>query len=231
MTAKKDPLSRRVQTLRKALKARNPEDLARFTGTTFENPPHKEGHFLFPYWDQRIMLPCSDYVARNQSTDRVLSIVDQAMIAYYFHDSKDSGTAGGWISFSELPDGQFYASAFKGYTSRKILQTFKTEYKSFKGAARDIGGKPVSFASQAYRIHVFPRVDALLACWRGDEEISPSYQILFQDTVIYHLPTDACAILGSMITSKLIKARKNLQPVESGEGQNRTQGHNHENSY
>ncbi len=39
--------------------------------------------------------------------------------------------------------------------------------------------------------------------WMGDDEFPPSYKILFEDTTDYHLPTDACAILASMLTGKL----------------------------
>jgi hypothetical protein len=44
----------------------------------------------------------------------------------------------------------------------------------------------------------------LAVYWKGDDEFPPSYKILFEDIADEHLPTDACAILGSMLTGKLI---------------------------
>ncbi|MFN2105113.1 MAG: DUF3786 domain-containing protein [Candidatus Promineifilaceae bacterium] len=43
-------------------------------------------------------------------------------------------------------------------------------------------------------------------CWLGDEDFPTSYRILFDRSIEHHLPTDACAILGSMLTTRLTKA-------------------------
>lgn len=227
MDAAKDqetPLERRVESLRRDLKEQNPRELARLTGATLHTPAEDQSYFLFPYWNEEIILPLADYTARDPASRKALPVVDQAMIAYYFHDSRSSAPASGWISFSELPDGQFYAAAFQGYTSQKILTALERDYAAFSHAAESIGWTRISFASQAYRIPVFPKVAVLVACWKGDEELPPSYQILFQDTVINHLPTDACAILGSMVTAKLLKAHQRLLSQETGGEIARTQG-------
>lgn len=224
MSSQKSPLTKRVEQLRAALKARKPEQLALQTNTNFQPGEDGQGQFHFPYWEETVILPTRDYVARHQATQEALRIIDQAMILYYFHDSQGSGASQGWISFSELPDGQFYASAFQGYTSKKILQHFQREYAAFHQAARNIGGEETPFASIAYRVRILPQVAVLIACWKGDTDIAPSYQILFQDTVQYHLPTDGCAILGSMITSKLLKEKERLSPDGSQEKTKQTQG-------
>jgi len=209
------PLSRKTQNLRVKLSRRSPQKLARQTGTNYLESDPARGHFHFAYWGNQVILSRTDFVARDRDTQQALGILDQAMIAYYFHDSRNSGPGQSWISFSELPDGQFYTSAFQGYTSQKIQAAFQNQYETFDQAARDIGGQAVDFASRAYRLQILPRAAALIACWKGDQELPPSYRILFQDSVIHHLPTDACAILGSMITSKLIASRKRIAPPQA----------------
>ncbi|MFO8036419.1 MAG: DUF3786 domain-containing protein [Anaerolineales bacterium] len=224
MSSQKSPLTKRVDQLRAALKSREPEQLALQTNTIFQPGEDGRGQFHFSYWEEAAILPARDYVARRQATREALRIIDQAMILYYFHDSQSSGASQGWISFSELPDGQFYNSAFQGYTSKKILQGFKRDYATFHQAARNIGGKETPFASIAYRVQILPQVAALIACWKGDADISPSYQILFQDTVKYHLPTDGCAILGSMIASKLLREKGHLTSDNAQGKTKQTQG-------
>lgn len=210
MTKDPSPLSRKTQQLREKLSHTSPQDLARHTGTTYLEPGPEKGQFQFSYWGKEVILPRADFVARDRETRDPLGLLDQAMIAYYFHDSRNSTPGESWISFSELPDGQFYTSAFQGYTSRKIQSAFQNQYAVFDRAARDIGGQHVDFATRAYRLQILPRVAALIACWEGDKELPPSYRILFQGSIIHHLPTDACAILGSMITSKIIASRKGM---------------------
>lgn len=212
MSEDPSPLNRKTHQLREKLSHRSPQDLARHTGTTYLEPGPDKGQFQFSYWGKEIILPRADFVARERETRDPLGLLDQAMIAYYFHDSRRSTPGQGWISFSELPDGQFYNAAFQGYTSRKIQSAFQNQYAAYDRSARDIGGQKVDFASRAFRLQILPRAAALIACWEGDKELPPSYRILFQESIIHHLPTDACAILGSMITSKLIASRDQMVP-------------------
>lgn len=58
----------------------------------------------------------------------------------------------------------------------------------------------------AYLFQVLPLVSLLAVTWLGDEEMPPAYQILFDANVSHHLPTDVCAILGSMLTERLIRS-------------------------
>lgn len=223
-TTEATPLQRRVEQLRSTLLKQEPESLAIRTKTAFHPPDEGEAKFVFPYWNDEVILPIADYIARDPDTGTPLNILDQAMIAYYFHETKGPTDPRGWISFSELPDGQFYATAYRGYTSDKIRGHFQRNYEDFDQTAKHIGGQPVPFASCAYRVQILPQVAALVACWKGDSELPPSYQVLFQDNVPDHLPTDACAILGSMITSKLIKARNRLAAAKPGGGKENSQG-------
>ena len=204
MSGQKKPLAVRVDQLRTALKSRDPGQLAAQTGTKLYQSPADEQYFTFPYWGKPVRYSTADLIARNQDTGEKLSVLDQAMVAYYFHESKGSPPSQGWIAFSELPDGQFYSSAFQGYTAGKMASRLGDSRAEFEKKCRGLAGKPVSFATTAYRFQVFPKVAVLAVYWQGDEDFSSTYQILFQDTVHLHLPTDGCAILGSMLTSRLL---------------------------
>jgi hypothetical protein len=206
MAENHNPLARRVQQLQDDLQDKDPEQMAAQTGTCLEHGRGDQAYFQFEYWGEPVIYPAGQYLACRTGDSEPLQVIDQAMIAYYFHDSAGSPPAEGWISFSELPDGQFYHQAFQGYTARKLQHGFGTDYAGFESGCRALEGEPVEFASRAFRFQVLPRVSILAACWKGDEDFPPSYQILFNDTVSCHLPTDACAILGSMLTGKLLGA-------------------------
>jgi len=62
----------------------------------------------------------------------------------------------------------------------------------------------------AYEFQVLPMVSLLVVTWQGDEEFNSTYQILFDAAVSHHLPTDACAILGSNLTNRLITEMESL---------------------
>lgn len=203
MNKDQEPLERRADELRSDLLSMVPEQLAALTETELRGDG-QDRFFSFSYWDKPVELSCQDYIARDQESQGVLPPVHQAMILYYFYSSRGSTQPGKWISFSELADGQFYNAAFQGYTSKKLLQHFKNDYAAFNQANQNLCGEKTSFGDGGFRYQILPKVAILLVHWQGDDEFPPSYKILFEDIVDYHLPTDACAILASMLTGKLI---------------------------
>ena len=57
----------------------------------------------------------------------------------------------------------------------------------------------------SYKFIALPKVPLAVVFWCGDEDFPPSCKILFDSSVSKFLPTDACAILGSMLTQKILK--------------------------
>jgi len=197
------PLERRADELRAELQKTEPNQLAAVTGTALQQGENG-GVFEFLYWGKPVILPIQDFIARDPVSNHPLPAVHQAMIMYYFYSSRGSSAPGKWISFSELADGQFYNTAFQGYTARKLLQHFQSDYQDFEAKNLSLCGEKTSFGDGAFRHQILPRVAVLVVYWKGDEEFPPSYKILFEDIADDHLPTDVCAILASMLTGKLI---------------------------
>jgi hypothetical protein len=203
MNKDQEPLERRADELRGDLFQRDVDQLAELTGTSLRKE-NGDGVFEFLYWGKPVVFSSSDFIARDPETRHPLPPIHQAMILYYFHSSKGSPATGNWISFSELADGQFYNSAFQGYTARKLAQYFQIDYEKFEVRNENQCGIKVDFGDGAFRYQILPQLAILIVFWKGDDEFPPSYKILFEDIADYHLPTDGCAILGSMLVGKLI---------------------------
>ncbi len=199
------PLERRADELRAELRTADNHQLAFVTYTSFHEESPNQGFFEFFYWGKPVVLPSEDFIARDPESNQALPPIHQAMILYYFYSSKGSPPAGNWISFSELADGQFYNTAFQSYTSKKICTHFDKDYQAFEEKCLSLCGEKIDFGDGAFQYQILPQVAILTVLWKGDDEFPPSYKILFQDTADYHLPTDACAILASMLTGKLVE--------------------------
>jgi len=52
-----------------------------------------------------------------------------------------------------------------------------------------------------------PRVPLMLTYWLGDEDFPSSCKVLFDESASHYFPIDACAILGSMLTGRVIRAK------------------------
>ena len=200
------PLADRVAELRADLQSADPTILATRTGADYRPLAENRGEFDLPFWGRAVTLSFPDLVARDSANESPLDVMSQAMLVYYFHDSDETPQAYRWIAFSELPDGNFYTQAFQSYTGQALLQAFGDDASAFEAALQKAGGDRLSFADVSYAFQVLPKVAMMAACWLGDEDFPSSYRILFDASTSHHLPTEGCAILGSMLTRKVIRS-------------------------
>lgn len=77
---------------------------------------------------------------------------------------------------------------------------------AFARAARALGGAPLALGDAAYAFAVLPQVSVAVVVWQGDDEFPASYRVLFDAAASHQLPTDACAIVGSTLTRRLVAA-------------------------
>lgn len=194
------PLWQRLEELRTLLRRTDPGRLAERTGA------HLHGDSLrLLVWEQPVAVDLCDFVARHMSTKLDLDPLAQVLLAYYLHTADGTLPAGTWISFTELPDGLFYAQAFQSYTGHRLSVSFGNDLHAFAAAALSAGGKAVNFGDHAFAFSFLPWVSLLVVCWQGDEDFPASYRILFDANAGHHLTTDACAVLGAVLTRRLVR--------------------------
>lgn len=202
-----DRFGRKKKELIHRLSIRDPHQLARDTGSVFDAFENSKGTFSLKFWGSRVLISFPDFTAQDSESGKELIEIDRVMLLYYFDTCNGASNTGVWISFSELPDGQFYNQAFQGYTGRTLTQNFGGDIETFKLSALKLSGKRFPLGSSAFIFQVLPRVHLLVVCWLGDEDFPTSFQILFDSSASRFLPTDAYAILGSTLTRKLIKVK------------------------
>ncbi|MDT8306700.1 MAG: DUF3786 domain-containing protein [Anaerolineae bacterium] len=194
------PLWQRLQELRTLLRQADPGRLAERTGASLA-----EDSLYLLVWEQPVAVDLCDFVARRPDTGLELDPLLQVLLAYYLYTADGTLPAGTWISFTELPDGLFYAQAFQSYTGHRLSVTFGNDVQTFTTAALAAGGKSVSFGDRAFAFSLLPWVSLLVVCWQGDEDFPASYRILFDANAGHHLTTDACAVLGAVLTRRLLR--------------------------
>ncbi len=202
-------LDRRFEEIRTSLASEDPYVLAFRTGSKFEptDGEDKAGIFKLAYWGKEIEVQFPAFDVIDVESRKALNAFEQTLIAYYFQDSDGMALTGKWIAFSELPDGMFYKTAFQGYTGKEILKAFGEEAEIFEQAALALNGKSVDIGDKAFSYQVLPMFRLAVVCWLGDDEFPPSYRILFDESAGHHLSADGCAIVGSMLAKRLIKAK------------------------
>jgi len=196
-------LLKRLDELRLSLRSVDPEELARRVRGQYEGSSGRDGQFRLSLWDQPVNISFPELVARD-AAGHILNPVSQALIVYHFFTTDGAALTGRYIAFSELPDGRFYASAFQGYTGEELRRHLGDNQSLFECNARLAGGVHYDLGDAAFTFEMLPRLTLLSVFWGGDEDFPCTYQILFDASTPHHLPTDACAIAGSMLTRRLI---------------------------
>ncbi len=203
------PLDRQVRALRRRLREEDPARLAARAGATWHE---RERVLRLRLWGQPVRLDWPELAGRDEASNALLPGMSQALLAYYLWTADGTPLADRWIAFTELPDGQFYTRAFEGYSGGPLAATFGDDLAAFGRAARAVAGAPLSLGDAAFAFAVLPRVSVAAVAWLGDEDFPPSYRILFDAAVPHQLPTDACAIVGSALTRRLVAGHSQEKP-------------------
>jgi hypothetical protein len=202
----KPALDSRVDELRVSLQGLTANLLAERTGIQYQAIGPGRGEFRLSLVGAPIIVTFPDFRIVD-ANDNELPPFYQAMLMYYFDSPEAAPATGTWISFAELPDGRVYDSAFQGNTGNLLVKTFGLDIEPLQKACEYLEGVSLSgFGDAAYMIQALPRIPMMVNYWQGDEDFPSTCKLLFDETVSYYLPTEACAILGGMLARKLIKS-------------------------
>jgi hypothetical protein len=191
--------------LRQVVAAIPPEDLALHSGSGYAETGSGEGEFLLSLWDSefRIFHPSCNVLDLNGNRPPVFV---QSLLMYYFVTATGTALTGTWVSFGDLPDGRIYAQAFQGYTGDTLAKAFNLNLFAFRKSCELAGGQSIGLADAAYRFQAFPRLPVAVTYWLGDDGFPSTCKILFDSSACSYLPIDGCAILGSMLTKRIVHA-------------------------
>ena len=130
----------------------------------------------------------------------------QALLLAYLAAADGTPPVHQWISFHELPDGQFYERAFRSYTGEELVRGLHGDVDAFQRAARKVGGEPIGLAEAAFAFQVLPHLQLAVVMYPGDEDFPAQARVLFEATAPHYLSTDGLAILGSQLVGHILKA-------------------------
>jgi hypothetical protein len=203
MSNSQQQLAGRVEELRLTLREKgNPQNLAFLSGAEFHEKGRSE--FRLPLLGNSVSVSYPDLVACDAQTGVSLPVATQALLLYYLNIADGTPLEGRWVAFADLPDGRFYNQAFQGYTGQELARHFGNDLGTFERAARKLDGMKLGYGDAAFAFHILPRVMLAVVYHLGDEDFPATCQILFDTSASHYLPTDVYAILGSMLTRKLL---------------------------
>ncbi|MFO8033857.1 MAG: DUF3786 domain-containing protein, partial [Candidatus Bipolaricaulota bacterium] len=188
----------RIRKLRAELGRRDPAELAEHAGAQWDGEALQLSLLGSLY---RLHHP--ELVARSADEGDPCPEELQALLLDYLNAADGTLPTDKWVSFRELPQGEFYFHAFKGYAERPLVETLGNDLDGLREAALRMGGEPIEFGDCGFAFHVLPRVRLAVVYWSGDDEFSPHASVLFDAAAHHYLPVDGLANLGRMLTSRM----------------------------
>jgi hypothetical protein len=198
-----DRLAPLVANARARLREIDPARLARCAGCARKVDGTLKVEMLW----QQYVVHVPGFEVRRAGTGEEPTAFTQALILTYLVTADGTPPSGRWIAYRELPDGMFYAQAFRGYAENRLARELdKGGLETFCQAAKRLNGERIEIGDAGYAFQVLPQVRLAAVYWLGDEDFPSRTSILFEDTCIHYMSTDGMAVMGSHVVNALLGA-------------------------
>ncbi|NLG49644.1 MAG: DUF3786 domain-containing protein [Chloroflexi bacterium] len=199
-------LDRALALAREQLAQRNPAEIARCAGTGYYPVSDQAGRFVLRFLGQPIEVTFPDGQVTAPDAPRPPKGAVALLLLHYLLHADGCPMGGRWVAFRELDGGLLYDQAFRGRLEPVLLREFARRLDRFEQAARALGGSPLDFGDSAFAFEVLPRLHMAIIFYQGDDEFPPAVSALFDSAASHYLPTEDLAILGGMLTGRLLAA-------------------------
>lgn len=130
---------------------------------------------------------------------------DKILILHYFAGAKGTPATGILIAYKQLVGGISYFPAFSQRAIAPFVNHFGKNPELLIKAAAKLGGREVDYGDVSVSVNAFDHVPITLVLWRGDEELAPNGNILFDANISDYLSTEDVTVLSETIIWKLVK--------------------------
>ncbi len=168
----------------------------------------QQGHLYLEFLWHEYVIDHAEWAVKRASDGATPPSLLQGLLLTYLYTSDGTPLTNRMIGFRELPDGLFYAQAFQGYTGDELVRALDGDLARFQGACERLAGAAISIGDAGYAFRIFPQLTLSVAMWTGDEDFPAQAQVLFDANAPHHLPTEALAIVGSLLIGQVVKAAK-----------------------
>jgi hypothetical protein len=131
---------------------------------------------------------------------------DKILILHYFTLAKGTPATGVLVTYKQLPGGVSYFPAFSQRAIAPFVNHFGKNPELLIKAAAKLGGRKADYGDVSVTVNAFDYVPITLVLWRGDEELAPNGNILFDANVSDYLSTEDVTVLTETIIWKLVKS-------------------------
>jgi len=177
------------------------EEQCRKSGTRYVGPDT----IVLSYLNRQYSITFPGVDVSLEDSDAEVPLTDKILMLHYFNHARGTPPTGKLITFKQIPGGISYYPAFFQRVVSPLAGRFGKQPDLLPKAAARFGGNKADLGDVSVTINGFPHVPITLALWQGDDEVSPSANVLFDANITDYLPTEDVVVLCGNLAWKLIK--------------------------
>jgi Domain of unknown function (DUF3786) len=198
-----DDYKNALEIARQEFRQKDPEAMALRSGTHFSNDS-SGGVLAVPFINRRITVSWPGGQITGPDPARELPLQEQVLVMHYLLRVSDTPLAMSWITFREIPSGEFYYSAFVKRAKEPLVKTFGDRPQLLAELGTQMGGTQWEEGDVSVYFQAFPKIPVCLVLWAGDDEFPPDGNILFDASISQFLSAEDVAVLSGMVVYPLV---------------------------
>lgn len=159
----------------------------------------EQDSYILPYLNRRYLVNHSNGEVKNMADGSGVAPHLQIMFLHYLGRADGTPLRDEWITYKELPGGEIYREPFRKRAISPLLRYFNSKPEKFMEVGVALGGERYTYGDLSLIMRPFPRIPLVFVLWKGDEEFSPSANILYDASASHYLPTEDYALLPGLI--------------------------------
>jgi hypothetical protein len=195
-----------LEKAKQDLRGRDPMMAAALSGATYDKLTANSGRFRLRFWEKEYVIDYPEASVYEEKSGQEPSTFKQILILHYLVNADGTPSADKWISFRELPGGLGFEPAFQQQSSQPLVRAFGHDAEAFIRAAEALGGERLTFGSVSFLFRIFPRQWVAVVLDLADEEFPAWVNILFDGAASHYLLTEDWAVVGELLSSRLLQA-------------------------
>jgi hypothetical protein len=146
----------------------------------------------------------------SEAKEQRISLRDTIMLLHYFTQAKGTPLSKKQITYRELPGGLVYFPTFQKRTVEPLVEFFGERPPLLFKAGATVGGTNAFMSDASLVIPAFPRVPVTLLIWRGDGELPPGGNLVFDASITDYLESEDVTVICEAMTWRLINYARSL---------------------
>jgi hypothetical protein len=177
------------------------QEQCRKSGAQYVEP----NEIVINYLNQPYHITLPDVEISLEDSKVEVPLKDKILILHYFTEAKGTPATGKLITYKQLPGGVSYFPAFSQRAIAPLVNHFGKNPELLIKAAAKLGDRGADYGDVSVNVNAFDHVPITLVLWRGDEELAPNGNILFDANISDYLSTEDITVLTETIIWKLVK--------------------------